>query len=86
MTLPARYSFDDNLHSLDMRLSRSFQIRARLRASIIVEAFNVYNEANLSGHSGDLTSTAFGQPTSRATQIFGSSGPRAFQLAMKVNF
>jgi len=29
-------------------------------------------EANLSGHSGDLTSAALGQPTSRPTQAFGS--------------
>ena len=54
--------------------------------SLIGEAFNVYNAANLFGHSEDLTSAAFGQPTSRATQIFGSSGPRAFQVATRVSF
>lgn len=39
-----------------------------------------------SGYSGDLASAGFGQPTSRATQVFGSGGPRAFQLAMRVSF
>ena len=80
VTLPPRYSFGDNFHSLDLRLSRSFVIRRRLRVSLIGEAFNVYNAANLSGHSGDLTSAAFGQPTSRVTQVFGSGGPRPFNL------
>src|SRR2546426_8088152 len=36
--------------------------------SLIGEVFNLYNKANLSGYSGDLTSAAFGQPASRATQ------------------
>jgi hypothetical protein len=69
-----------------MRLSRSLLFHERWRLSLIGEVFNLYNKANLSGYSGDLTSTAFGQPSSRATQIFGSGGPRAFQLAMRVNF
>ncbi len=68
------------------RLSRSLVFRERLRLSVIGEVFNVYNNANLSGYGGDLTNAAFGQPTSRATQIFGSGGPRAFQLALRVSF
>ena len=86
LTLPDRYALDDNFHSLDLRLSRSFVYRERWRLSLIGEVFNVYNHANLSGYSGDLTSAAFGQPTSRATQVFGSGGPRAFQVAMRVSF
>ena len=57
-----------------------------LRASVIGEVFNLYNNANLTGHGGDLTSAEFGQPTSRATQVFGSGGPRAFQLVLRVSF
>ena len=86
LTLPARYAFGDNFHALDLRLSRSFLFRERWRLSLIGEVFNLYNKANLSGYSGDLTSAAFGQPTSRATQVFGSGGPRAFQLAMRIAF
>jgi hypothetical protein len=86
LTLPANYAFGDNLHSLDLRLSRSFVLHERWRLSLIGEVFNLYNSANLTGYSGDLTSAAFGQPTSRATQVFGSGGPRAFQLAMRVSF
>jgi len=86
LTLPAHYSFGDNFHALDLRLSRSFLFHERWRLSLIGEAFNLYNKANLSGYSGDLTSAGFGQPTSRTTQVFGSGGPRAFQLAMRVSF
>jgi hypothetical protein len=86
LTLPARYAFGDSFHALDLRLSRSFVFRERWRLSLIGEVFNLYNTANLTGYSGDLTSAAFGQPTSRATQVFGSGGPRAFQLAVRVAF
>ena len=70
LTLPARYAFGDNFHALDL----SFMFRERWRLSLIGEAFNLYNKANLTGYSGDLTSAAFGQPTSRATQVFGLGG------------
>jgi hypothetical protein len=86
LKLPATFALGDNFHSLDLRLSRSFVFRERLKLSLIGEAFNVYNKANLTGYSGDLTSAAFGQPTSRATQVFGSGGPRAFQLAIRASF
>jgi len=60
--------------------------RDRQRLSLIGEVFNLYNKANLLGFSGDLTSPTFGQPTSRTTQVFGSGGPRAFQLALRLSF
>ena len=86
LQLPARYAFGDNFHSLDVRLSRSFGIGQRLQVSLIGEAFNVYNASNLSGYSGDLTAAGFGQPTSRVTQVFGSGGPRAFQVAARISY
>ncbi len=86
LKLPEHYSLGDNFHSLDLRLNRSFLFHDRWRLSLIGEVFNLYNKANLSGYSGDVTSSAFGQPTSRATQIFGSGGPRAFQVALRLGF
>jgi len=86
LVLPARYWFGDNFHSLDLRLSREFVFAERWRVSLIGEVFNVYNAANLSGHSGDLTSSGFGQPSARFTQVFGSGGPRAFQFGMRLSF
>jgi hypothetical protein len=52
----------------------------------VAEAFNLYNAANLTGYTGDVTRADFGQPTGRFTQVFGSGGPRSFQLAMRVSF
>jgi len=86
ITLPGSYSFDHGYQALDLRLSRAFLFRERWRLSLIGEVFNLYNAANLTGYSSDLTSAAFGQPTARYTQLFGSGGPRAFQLAMRVSF
>ena len=87
IALPAIYAFGDDLQSLDLRLSRSFVFRERSRVSLIGEVFNLYNQSNLTGYSGDLTNKAtFGQPTGRATQVFGSGGPRAFQLAVRWSF
>jgi hypothetical protein len=86
LTLPNHYAFGANFNSLDLRLTRSFIFRERDRLSLIAEVFNLYNKGNLTGYSGDLTSTGFGQPTTRTSQIFGSGGPRAFQLAMRIGF
>jgi Carboxypeptidase regulatory-like domain len=87
VTLPSHYALADNFHALDLRLSRSFQFRDGGNVALIGDLFNVYNAANLSGYSGDLTNRGtFGQPTARSSQVFGSGGPRAFQLAVKVSF
>lgn len=86
LVLPERYWFGDNFQSLDLRLSREFVFAERLRLTLIGEVFNVYNAANLSGHSGNLASVAFGQPSARFTQVFGSGGPRAFQLGARISF
>ena len=86
LVLADHYAFGDNFHSLDLRLTRTFVFQDRWRLLIIGEVFNLYNKANLQGYSADLTTAGFGQPTARATQVFGSGGPRAFQLAVRVSF
>jgi hypothetical protein len=86
LLLPEQYWFGDNYHSLDLRLSRELVIQERWRLALMGEVFNLYNAANLSGYSGNLTSAGFGQPTSRVTQVFGSGGPRAFQLGARISF
>jgi carboxypeptidase family protein len=85
--LPADYQFGDNYVTQDLRLSRSFVLREKYRLTLIGEVFNLFNIANLSGHSENLTNpSTFGQPTRRVDQVFGSGGPRAFQLAARVSF
>jgi hypothetical protein len=48
---------------------------------------DAYNAANLSGYSGNVaTTSAFGQPSARFTQVFGSGGPRTFQFGARISF
>lgn len=87
ITLPARFEFGDVFFTHDLRLSRDFRLGTRGKFTLIGEVFNLFNIANLSGFSGDLTNPSqFGQPNSRVTQVFGSGGPRSFQLAARVSF
>jgi hypothetical protein len=88
LVLPANYSFHDNLFTQDVRLSRTFSLGSeRVRLLLFGEVFNLFNIANLLGYSGNIANPAqFGQPGERFSQIFGSGGPRAFQLGMRVSF
>jgi hypothetical protein len=86
VTLPVHFEFGDPLLTQDVRLSRNFPLGERIHLVLIGEVFNLFNISNLSGRSGNLLSRGFGQPKSRVTQVFGSGGPRAFQLAARISF
>jgi hypothetical protein len=87
LTLPASYEFGDWFSSQDIRLTKKFTWKDHYTLSVFGEMFNVFNIANLGGHSFNLANTAnFGQPTSRAGQVFGSGGPRALQIGARVSF
>lgn len=85
IALPQRYAFDDNFVNVDVRLTRTVRIR-RATAALFVEVFNALNTANLVGFSGNLRSATFGAPSARFSQVFGSGGPRAFQLGARITF
>jgi outer membrane receptor protein involved in Fe transport len=94
--------FNDTFNSFDLRLSREFRLSERFRLEAIGEAFNLFNKTNILGSSNsnysgffnvlvpDSTNPAFsspfGKPVSTAGGVFGSGGPRAFQLAAKLTF
>ncbi|MCX6593048.1 MAG: carboxypeptidase regulatory-like domain-containing protein [Acidobacteria bacterium] len=95
VVLPANYQLGKNFTSQDFRLSKLIEFgpeNHRVKTTIFGEVFNAFNVANLGGFSSTLdpvqpTQTfIFGQPTSRAGQVFGSGGPRAFQLGARVQF
>jgi hypothetical protein len=71
-----------------MRLTRVFPLRhLRARLALSAEVFNLFNTANLTGFSGNLTNPdVFGQPRDRVNQMFGSGGPRACQLGARLSF
>ncbi|HLW75401.1 MAG TPA: hypothetical protein VKS01_00425, partial [Bryobacteraceae bacterium] len=76
--------------SQDVRVTKIFTFKERYKFSILAEAFNVLNIGNAIGESFTLdspnASQAFGIPTSRVTQTFGSGGPRAFQFGGRFSF
>jgi hypothetical protein len=86
VTLPSHFEFGDPLVTQDLRLSRNFSLGEHIQFALISEVFNLFNIPNLSGRSGNLLSPGFGQPKSRITQVFGSGGPRALQLAARIAF
>ncbi|MGA2599776.1 MAG: TonB-dependent receptor [Bryobacteraceae bacterium] len=86
ITLPQNYNFGHDFNSQDIRLTKLFTYRERYELRIIGECFNLFNFANLGGYSNNLLDPSFGQPTTRAGNIFGTGGPRAFQLGARVSF
>lgn len=87
LTLAAHYSLDDVFFTQDLRLTRTLGLRRRGRILVFGEVFNLFNTANLVQYGTNLADTAtFGRPSARFTQLFGSGGPRAFQLGARVGF
>jgi hypothetical protein len=87
LTLPASYELGDAFSSQDIRVTKTFNLNGSSRVAVFAEVFNVFNVANLGGYSYNLSNTAtFGQPTTRASQVFGSGGPRAFQIGGRFTF
>lgn len=70
--------------SLDMRLSRRFQITERVGLDVLAEGFNLFNRANFgvpnnTFGSGAMPLATFGQPTA-------AFDPRQFQFGLKLSF
>jgi hypothetical protein len=84
---PTNYDFGDSFSSQDIRVTKTFTWRENYKLAVFGEMFNVFNIANLGGYSFNLNNTTnFGQPTNRASQVFGSGGPRALQLGARITF
>ena len=94
--------FNDTFNSIDFRLAKEFRIHEGMKLQLLGEVFNLANKSNILGFNttnysgffnalvpdqGDPThSSAFGKPVSTAGGVFGSGGPRAFQLGAKFTF
>ncbi len=85
--LPSSYSFGRNFTSEDLRLTKDFKLTSeRWTLQVFGEVYNALNYANDTGYNTDLTSSTFGQPTGRLSQVLGSGGPRIIQVGAKVEF
>lgn len=85
ITLPSGYSLGRAFNSQDIRLTKMFVFKERYRLQVFGEGFNIFNITNLSNYQFVLGPT-FGQPTQRQSQVFGSGGPRAFQIGGRFSF
>jgi hypothetical protein len=91
--VPDDLKFGDSFQSFDLRLTKGFKLSERLTVQAIAEAFNLFNvtnirgvnNANFSGFQNALGS-GFGLPSQTAGGVFGTGGPRSFQLAARVQF
>ena len=94
--------FNDSFNALDFRLDRTIMFGDRYSLKLMGEAFNIFNLTNIlgtsnlnySGYYNTLSpdqnnpgfSSSFGSPVSTAGGVFGSGGPRAFQIAARFSF
>jgi len=95
LALPPNFSLGRFFDSQDIRLTKKFTFKERYTISMFGEMFNVLNYFNPSGYNYTLDTQntnaaaqtyAFGQPTQRIGQIFGSGGPRAMQVGARFQF
>ncbi|MBS1857593.1 MAG: TonB-dependent receptor [Acidobacteria bacterium] len=86
ITLPSNYELGRVFNSQDIRVTKFFRYKERLEWQVFGEAFNLFNTANLSGYENNLLAPGFGQPTARFSSIFGTGGPRSFQLGSRLSF
>ena len=93
LVLPSNYSLGAPIITQDVRLTKEFVFKERFRFSVFGEFFNLFNISNLSYSNFTLDPVnargqtfAFGQPTDRVEQVFGSGGPRAIQVGARFSF
>jgi hypothetical protein len=95
LAVPADYGLNAPILAQDFRLTRSFAYKERYRMNVFAEVFNAFNISNLAGYGATLDTKnanpaaqvyAFGQPTQRIGQTFGSGGARAVQLGARLSF
>jgi len=95
LVLPPNFSTGRFYDTQDLRLTKKFTVKEKYSISVFGEMFNALNYFNPGGYSFtvDTKNTnaaaqtfAFGQPTQRIGQVFGSGGPRAVQVGARFQF
>jgi hypothetical protein len=87
LTLPSNYAFPRPFTSQDIRVTKAFRLHGeRVRLAVFGECFNVFNIANLTFYNEVLNEPGFGEASQRTSNIFGTGGPRAFQLGSRLTF
>jgi hypothetical protein len=63
----------------DLSMAKKFTVKERFTALLRVDAYNAFNRVNLSGPSGNLSSSTFGLVT-------GTNTARLFQVGLRLAF
>jgi hypothetical protein len=96
VVLPPSYTLGRFFDSQDLRVTKKFAFsKERYSISVFGEMFNVLNYYNPGGSNFNLDTKnsnpaaqtyAFGIPTQRVGQVFGSGGPRSAQVGARFTF
>jgi len=87
LTLPSNFSFPRPFTSQDIRITKNINLHGeRWKLAVFGECFNVFNIANLTFYNEVLNAPGFGEASQRTSNIFGTGGPRAFQLGSRLTF
>ena len=74
----------DQVHRVDIRLSRRFPLGGRAGIDGILEVFNIFDHANFGNYEVRKVRSNFGDPLQPRNQI--SFGPRQVQLGFRLRF
>jgi hypothetical protein len=86
IVLPETFASGDTFLTQDVRVTKRIGLGSTTQLALVGEIFNVFNVSNLTGYSGVLNQPGYGQPSARVGQVFGTGGPRSFQLAARLLF
>jgi hypothetical protein len=85
--IPRNAGIGPDFFSLNLRLSRSFDLGRFVRADVLVEGFNLTNHTNVVTLNGNFGAGAFpANPSSTFGQPTGMAEPRSAQLGFRVHF
>ncbi len=72
-----------SIQRLDMRLSKTFTLKERIRFIPMVEAFNLFNHSNFGGYQTVVNLASYGAPTQNNDLAFAA---RMLQFAGRIEF
>ena len=85
--IPRNAGIGPDFFSTNLRLSRAFAVRDRVRLEGLVEAFNLTNRTNVVTLNGNFGAGAYpANPSSSFRQVLAVGEPRSLQLGFRLRF
>src|SRR5262249_39177870 len=85
--IPRNTGIGSDFFSLNVRVSRAFQIMRDVKGETLVEGFNVTNRVNNLSRTANFGPGAYPtNPASNFNQITAGGDPRTFQIGLRLNF